>query len=173
MESCNQIIISHFDEIVREPEINHIEFLNLLDIENFVSILGSDNLNLSHENILIEIVREYIKKREDIKPDPQSFKSAKERTPPDVWAQLTDAERQTRQDAFEEEKKKKEDEAIKLMEEEAKDYFKQDDQDKIQRVLDHYQNKENEKVARFAQLEKITDENKMRLFKCIRFSHLS
>ena len=86
MESCNEIIISHFDEIVREPEINHIEFLNLLDIENFVSILGSDNLNLSHENILIEIVREYIKKREGIKPDPKSFKSAKEKTPPDVWA---------------------------------------------------------------------------------------
>ena len=44
MESCNGIIISHFDEIVREPEINHIEFLNLLDIENFISEEISDLL---------------------------------------------------------------------------------------------------------------------------------
>lgn len=71
MEACNEIIINHFDEIVREPEINHMQFLNLLDIDNMVSIMSSDDLNLSHENILIEITRDYIKQRADIKPDPK------------------------------------------------------------------------------------------------------
>ena len=64
MEACLDIIISNFDELLREPEINHTEFLNIVDFDNMVAILKSDNLNITHEASLIDIIRNYIKIRD-------------------------------------------------------------------------------------------------------------
>ena len=100
MDACLNIIIKHFDEIVREPEINHIEFLNNVDFDNIIEILKSDQLNITHEQCLIEIVREYIKVRDEIKPDPKKITSAQQTIPPEVWDILTEDERKNREDAF-------------------------------------------------------------------------
>ena len=67
MEACTKVITERFEEISNreEPELSH---LLELDIENFIQILKSDNLNLLAEETLIEIIRQYITIREKIGP---------------------------------------------------------------------------------------------------------
>ena len=79
--------------------------------------------------------------RDQIKPDPDSFKSASESIPLEVWGLLTDDEKKNREEAFKEALKKKEDEENEKMEEDAKEYFKKEPQDRIQHVLDIFQTK--------------------------------
>ena len=67
MEACSNVIIERFEEICsqQDPELTHLMELNL---ENFISILKSDSLNLLNEDILIGLVRSYINIREKIEP---------------------------------------------------------------------------------------------------------
>ena len=150
MEASLDIIINNFDEIVRDPDNKHIEFLNLLNFDNFVQILSSDSLNITHEKVLVDIVREYIKVRDSIKPDTKSFTTAQQATPPEVWAELTEEEKKTREDNFEKKMEAKKEKEMEELETEAKVYFEKEDQDKIQHVLDVFQAKQNEKIEAFA-----------------------
>ena len=61
MEACTEVITERFEEIVnRISTTNATEHLMELDLENLMSILKSDGLNLLNEDLLINIVREYI-----------------------------------------------------------------------------------------------------------------
>ena len=76
-----------------------------LDIENLLSILKSDKLNLLIESTLIELVRDYIKERDKI---PSKLpETAEEMAGPELWALLTDSEKENRENAFKEEEEKK------------------------------------------------------------------
>lgn len=67
MEACSVVITERFEEICnREPA--NLSHLMELDLENFITILKSDNLNLINEDVLIELVRQYIKIRDESKP---------------------------------------------------------------------------------------------------------
>ena len=74
MEACSNVIIERFEEIcaAQDPELKHLMELNL---ENFISIMKSDGLNLLNEDILIDLVRNYINIRE---VEPKKVLSAEE-----------------------------------------------------------------------------------------------
>ena len=63
MEACSKVIVECFEEICEQDALNEILELN---IDNLISILKSDKLNLVNEEYLIEIVRKYIAVRDAI-----------------------------------------------------------------------------------------------------------
>ena len=98
MEACSNVITERFEEICGrlDSELTH---LIELDLENFISILKSDNLNLLNEDILISLVKSYIDTREKV--EPKKPESAEGQTPPELWALLTESERENRRVQFE------------------------------------------------------------------------
>ena len=72
-----------------------------LDLDNLLEILKSDNLNLLSEEALVDVVRSYIDNRENIKP--LKPKSAEELTKPELWALLTEEEKENRNKSLAEE----------------------------------------------------------------------
>ena len=106
MSACTQIIVERFEDICTSDE-NDDKTIHLLklSLDNFTTILKSDNLNLVHEETLIELIRKYIAIRDAIpKGLPQS---AEETAGADLWALLTDAEKENRNTIYEEEEKKR------------------------------------------------------------------
>ena len=67
MEACSQIITERFEEIINReaPDMTHLLELN---IDNLITILRSDNLNLINEDCLVDLIRKYISVRDIIKP---------------------------------------------------------------------------------------------------------
>ena len=67
MGACSQIITERFEEVINReaPDLTH---LLELDIDNMITILRSDNLNLINEDCLVELIRKYISIRDIIKP---------------------------------------------------------------------------------------------------------
>ena len=68
-----------------------------LDVNNFVGILESDKLNIIHENVLTEMVKEYIKVRVDAKPEKEL--PPEEALKPELWALLDETEKENRRKA--------------------------------------------------------------------------
>ena len=62
LEACTFVIIERFEEIVSQQ--GNLTHMIELDIENLLSILKSDKLNLVNESTLIDLVREYIRVRD-------------------------------------------------------------------------------------------------------------
>ena len=108
MSACTQIIVERFEDICNSDENDDNQktiHLLKLSLENFTTILKSDNLNLVHEETLLELIKKYIAIRDAIpKGLPQS---AEETAGADLWAPLTDAEKESRNTIFEEEEKKR------------------------------------------------------------------
>ena len=103
LEACTCVIIERFEEIVAQH--GNLTHMIELDIENLLSILKSDKLNLVNESTLVDLVREYIRVRDEI---PSKLpETAEERAGPELWALLTDTERENRELAFKEEEEKK------------------------------------------------------------------
>ena len=103
LEACTCVIIERFEEIVAQQ--GNLTHMIELDIENLLSILKSDKLNLVNESTLVDLVREYIRVRDEI---PSKLpETAEERAGPELWALLTDTERENRELAFKEEEEKK------------------------------------------------------------------
>ena len=98
MEACSNVITERFEEICGRLD-SDLSHLIELDLDNFISILKSDNLNLLNEDVLISLVRRYIDLREKI--EPKKADSAEGQTPPELWALLTEAERENRREQFE------------------------------------------------------------------------
>ena len=69
-----------------------------LGLDNLVSILGSDSLNLVHEETLIELVRQYIGVRDKV-PKSQPL-TAEQEAGEQLWALLTPEEQENRRVAF-------------------------------------------------------------------------
>ena len=67
MDACSQIITERFEEVINReaPDMTH---LLELDIDNMITILRSDNLNLINEDCLVELIRKYISIRDLVKP---------------------------------------------------------------------------------------------------------
>ena len=98
LEACTFVIIERFEEICAVD--GNLEHLLELDLENLISMLKSDKLNLINEVTLIDLVKEYISVRDAMpgkKPE-----SAKERAGPELWAMLTEAEQKNRQEIWDE-----------------------------------------------------------------------
>ena len=97
MEACSQIITERFEEVINReaPDLTH---MLELDIDNMITILRSDNLNLINEDCLVELIRKYISVRDDIKP--LQIESAEQQTKPELWALLTEEEKLNRTTAF-------------------------------------------------------------------------
>ena len=105
-----------------------------LDIENLISILKADKLNLINEATLVELVKEYIAERDKI---PKKLpKSAKQKAGKELWDLLSDAEKENRELEWKEEEEKKKAKKVESLEKEAQKYFEKDKTGRIQHVLD-------------------------------------
>ena len=171
MEACSSIIMSSFSEIIDRGE-EAVEQLLGLEYNNFITTLSSDNLNIKDEELLIEIVRRYIDTRE--KAGPKMPTCAEQLVKPELWALLTEEEKQTRQAAFEAEVEKKKQDAKEAMLQEAEVYLQKDPVDRIQHVLDIKQKERNLKMNddTFHKI-KLSEEQKDKLLSCIRWQFLS
>lgn len=111
-----------------------MEHLLELDLENLISMLKSDKLNLVNEATLIDLVREYMDVRDAV---PKRIPvSAEEKAGPELWALLTADERLNRITVFDEAEAKR---VETLSVEQGKDahvYFAKNATDRIQHVLD-------------------------------------
>ena len=67
MEACSQIITERFEEVINREAPDMTQLLEL-NINNLITILKSDNLNLINEDCLVELIRKYISVRDIIKP---------------------------------------------------------------------------------------------------------
>ena len=141
-----------------------------LDIENLISILKADKLNLVNEATLVDLVKEYIHLRDQI-PD-KLPESAQEKAGPELWTLLTDSEKESRDTEWKEEEKKKEEEKLQAQEKEAVEYFKKDLTDRLQHVLDVKQKERNKRIKECSNKSKLGDQDKERILKCIRYSYL-
>ena len=133
MEACSSVITERFEEICQRGEAE-VEHLLELDLDNFISILRSDNLNLVTEDILIDLVKKFIDVREKIEPKKEA--SVEGQTPPELWALLTDAEKENRRTAWQEEEDKRVAAETETMEADAVAYFNRDVTGRIRHVLD-------------------------------------
>jgi len=71
MGACSNIIMQNFSEIVEgivdRGEETKQQMISM-EFKNFADTLGSDNLSIVNEEILIDLVRRYINTRENIVP---------------------------------------------------------------------------------------------------------
>ena len=134
------MIIERFEEICAQE--GNKEHLLELDLENLLSILKSDKLNLINEVTLVHLVRDYMDVRDKI---PSKVpETAEEKAGPDLWALLTDSEKETRDKAFKEEEEKRNEAQNEAREKDAELYFKKESIDRLQHVLDIKQKERNE-----------------------------
>ena len=98
--------------------------------------------------------------------------SAEEKAGADLWALLTDAEKENRNLIFEEEAKKRQTAVQEALEEDAEIYFAKDPVDRLQHVFDIKQKERNEQLKNVSAMKKLTDQEKHQIFRCIRYSFL-
>ena len=91
-----------------------------LDVNNFVGILESDKLNIIHENVLTDMVKEYFKIRVDAKPGKEL--PPEEALKPELWALLDETEKENRRKQYQERQKAEKDAAAAKRDEESKEY---------------------------------------------------
>lgn len=99
-------------------------FLKDLPVDSFKSIVSADNLYIQDEKIVVDLIEEYLKHRDDLP-------LLDEENPLKDWSNLTEEEKTKR---LEEEKKQQEEEKKKSDEEEKKaadEFGKLDDLGKI------------------------------------------
>lgn len=90
-EACEKLLVSKFDDIQAESR----DFIIGIPPEQFISILKNDDLNIEHENTLVDLVRSYVAKRDAI-PEEVVFGPPQETTPPEVWNLLSEDEKKVR-----------------------------------------------------------------------------
>ena len=157
MTACSDVITERFEEIVNKVKsTNSTEHFMELDLENFINILRSDNLNLVNEDILVDVVKQYIQVRDKV--EPKKADSAEDQTPANLWALLTDAEKENRRTAFKEAQDKISGDKNTAMEKDAEVYFSKESPDRIQHVLNIKQQEKNLEIREKAKKEKLTDE---------------
>ena len=131
-KACTDLLVQRF-EIAQEEGIDR-QFLLELDIENFVSILESDKLNIINENVLTDMVKEYIKIRVDAKP-------VKELPPeqtlkPELWNLLSEQEKENRRKQFADKQQAEKNKAAETRDQQSKVYQALDKAKRIQFILD-------------------------------------
>ena len=157
MTACSDDITERFEEIVNKVKsTNSTEHFMELDLENFINILRSDNLNLVNEDVLVDVVKQYIQVRDKV--EPKKADSAEDQTPANLWALLTDAEKENRRTAFKEAQDKISGDKNTAMEKDAEVYFSKESPDRIQHVLNIKQQEKNLEIREKAKKEKLTDE---------------
>ena len=81
-------------------------------------------MNITHENVLTDLVADYIKLRADLKPVKELPPA--ETVKPELWALLDDSEKKNRQDAYE----------MRLLGEGAKKAEKRDEDSKLYQKME-------------------------------------
>jgi hypothetical protein len=94
-KACEDLLVSKFDEIQTESR----DFICGIPKPQFVKILRNDELNIEHESSLVDLVKDYIRRRADIKPEVKWGPPA-ETTAPEVWRMLSEEEKKVRETQF-------------------------------------------------------------------------
>jgi len=98
--------------------------------------------------------------------------SAQEKATAQIWELLTDAEKETRIEAFKEEEEKLQVSITESVEKDAELYFAKELPDRLQHVLDVKQKERNEAIRLSADKQKLTNSEKETILTCIRYSFL-
>lgn len=130
MSSCLSLIINNFSEIHKDLQDDCFDFLNKVNYENFLEIISSDDLSVTHEKMLIEMTRSYIKARDSIKLEKVIVK-AEDAHPPELWALLTEDEKKARENKFAEDKAKEEEVENAKLKKDAEEYAKKTETERI------------------------------------------
>ncbi len=64
LEACTVVLTERFEEILTQEMA--VEHLFELGVDNFIAVIRADNLNLVHEEALVDIVRRYINIRDAV-----------------------------------------------------------------------------------------------------------
>ena len=168
-KACTDLLVQRF-EIAQEEGIDR-QFLLELDIENFVSILESDKLNIINENVLTDMVKEYIKIRVDAKP-------VKELPPeqtlkPELWNLLSEQEKENRRKQFADKQQAEKNKAAETRDQQSKVYQALDKAKRIQFILDLKQQARNDAIEAMLKVKPLKDEDKLRIFRAIRWTYMS
>lgn len=123
MEACTVVLTERFEEILARDETD-IENLLELGVVDFISLLKADNLNLLHEEGIVELVRKYIAIRDLV---PNKATSAEEQTKPELWSLLTEEEKENRKTSFQDQLDKEEAARAESFEKDADVYFAKDE----------------------------------------------
>ena len=134
------------------------KFLLELDVPNFVKVLENDKLNITHENVLTELVLEYIKLRVDAKTTQE--RPPAETVKPELWALLDDSEKANRQAQYEARLAEKEAAKTAKREEDSKVYQGLDAAGRIQMILDLQQEQRNKEIEAHHSLKPLNDDDK-------------
>lgn len=156
-------MVINFAEVSKSDK--GVSFLRDLPAEAFRSLLAADNLYITDEKIIVDLIEDYLKHR-------NGLPLLDEENPAKDWSMLTEEEKKKRQ---EEENKKVEEEKKKDAEEEKKaadEYAKLDELGKIQhnwnKKVDGVHHASTDRLA----LKRLTKAQKTDLFKSIRYSFL-
>ena len=162
-KQCEEHLVIHFQEISKQEK--GLQFLMDLPEKAFRSLISADNLYITDEQIVVDLIVKYLKHRDHLP-------ILDEDNPLKNWENLKEEEKKNREEeeakAKEEEAKLKEADAAKEKEE----FDKLDDLGKIQftwnkKVMDIH----HEATDALA-LKRLSKEQRKELFKCIRYSYL-
>ena len=104
-KACEELILEKFQQVLEMPAtakyesgkmISGVQFLCRLPIKQILSLLSNDALSVEHEYSLVELVKEYIKLRDDI-PEEEVILPPSQR---DYWVHLTEEEQKVRQEKW-------------------------------------------------------------------------
>lgn len=90
-----------------------------------------------------------------------------------LWELLTDTEKLARTEAFTEENSKVQESITEALAKDAEAYFAKDVTDRLQHVLNLKQKAHNDALKLASDKIKLTDEEKLEILKCIRYSFLT
>jgi hypothetical protein len=162
-KQCEEHLVMHFEEISKQDK--GLQFLMDLPEKAFRSLLSSDTLYITDEQIVVDLIVKYLKHREHLP-------ILDEDNPMKNWDNLKEEERKKRE---EEEAKHKEEEAKKKEEEdkkEAEEFGKLDDLGKIQHTWNKKVQEIHDAATDALALKRLNKDQRKELFKCIRYSYL-
>lgn len=166
-QACEDMIVRRFDETLSLSR----EFVLTLPSAFLVHLIRSDALNVQHEQLLVDLIKEFFEKRKDAafrQPvDPQSTMRA------EVWNLLTPAEQKARTDAVTKEKKAIADKEAAEMAAKATEYQGLKPLARIQYVLDLQQEAINKQVRQRLERQPLTNPEKMEIFKAVRWAFMT
>jgi hypothetical protein len=166
-QACEDLLISKFDDIQTDSR----DFICSIPVAQFVKLLLNDELNIQQESSLVSLVKDFIKRRSQIKEEPVWGPPA-ETTDPNVWKLLSAEEKKVRNDQFAEQDKERTAALENARLEREKQYKALKGHDQIQFALDIRNKLKIEKIKIILTPTILTEEEKQAIFSCIRYSFI-
>ena len=117
------------------------------------------------------MVKEYIKVRVDAKPEKEL--PPEQALKPELWALLDETEKENRRKQYEERQKVIKDAAAAKRDKQSETYQGLEKAKQIQFILDLKQDQRNQEIMEKLKIKPLTEEDKLRIFKSIRWTFMT